>query len=84
MFIGKRSRALAAGEALGMESSVSAYEALVLDRFVANSAVVGRSCNKVFCLTSWVFFLIDSKSVVEGANLIQEIGQTLMTASFAL
>jgi hypothetical protein len=83
MFIGERSRALAACEALGMESSVSAYKALVLNRLVADSAVVSGSCNKVFCLASWVSVVFGFQSVFKSANFIQEVGQTLVTAGFA-
>ena len=84
MFIGKRSRALAACEALCMEPSLSAYEALVFNRLVANSTIICGSCNKVFCFTSWILFVIGSEPVVKGANLVQEVGQTLLTADFTL
>jgi hypothetical protein len=67
-----------------MESSVSAHEALVLNRLVANGAVVSGSCNKVFCFASWISVVFSLQSVFEGADLVQEVGQPLVTASFAL
>jgi hypothetical protein len=73
MIISELFRALAACEALGMKSSVLAYETLVLNRLVANSAIVCGSCNKVFCLASWVLVVFGIKSVVKSADLIQEV-----------
>jgi len=73
MIISEMPRALAACEALGMKSSVPAYETLILNRLVANGAIVCGSCDKVFCLASWVFVVFGIESVVKSANLVQEI-----------
>jgi hypothetical protein len=66
-----------------VESSVSAYKALVLNRLVADSAIISGACDKVFCLASWVSVVFGFQSVFESANLVQEVGQPLVTASFA-
>jgi hypothetical protein len=84
MIVRKRSRALAARKALGVESSVSAYKALVLNRLVADGAIISGACDKVFCLASRVSVVFGFQSVFESANFIQEVGQPLMTAGFAL
>lgn len=84
MIISKMLRALAARETLGMESPIPAYETLILNRFVANGAIVCGSCNEVFCLASWILIVFGIESVVKSADLVQEVSQTLVTASFAL